>query len=77
MKKSNLPVVDVKKYGGRQVAIVDGKVVASGRTLSEVIKKAKSVFSSKPLHEIKVFSVPKSLSVIYLVCSTRLNLNPV
>ncbi len=65
MKKTNFPVIDIKKYGGRQVAIVSGRVVASGQTLSEVIKKARKIFPSKPLHEISVFSVPKKLSVIY------------
>lgn len=66
MKRNvKLPVIDVKKYGGKQVAMVDGKIVASGRTLREVIERARRVFPSKPLHEIKIFSVPQSLSVIY------------
>ncbi len=65
MKKSSLPTIDVKKYGGKQVAIVDGRIVASGLTLSEVIKKARRTFPSKPLNEVTVFSVPESLSVLY------------
>lgn len=68
MKKTlKLPTIDVKKYGGKQVAIVDGKIIASGKTLSEVIERARRVVPLKPLHEIRIFSVPKSLSVIYYV----------
>ena len=65
--KNEIPTIDVKKYGGKQVAIVEGKVIASGRTLDEVILRARKLAPSKPLHEIKIFSVPKTLSVIYYV----------
>lgn len=64
-RTTKLPTIDIKKYGGKQVAIVDGKIIASGRTLSEVIERARRVVPLKPLHEIKIFSVPKSLAVIY------------
>jgi hypoxanthine phosphoribosyltransferase len=57
--------IDMKKYGGKQVAIVDGNIVASGRTLQEVLRKARKLFPSKPLDEIAVFAVPKMLNVIY------------
>lgn len=59
------PVIDVKKYGGKQVAIVDGKIVATGRDLAEVIERAKRRFPRKSLHEIHIFAVPETLSVIY------------
>lgn len=62
-----LPIIDVKKYGGKHVAIVGGKVIASGHTLEEVIRRARKRVPTKPLHEIKIFSVPKTLSVIYYV----------
>jgi orotate phosphoribosyltransferase-like protein len=65
MKQEKNPTIDIKKYGGKQVAIVDGKVIASGKTLSEVIKKARKIEPARPLHEIAVFSVPKTLHVIY------------
>ncbi|MEK7542128.1 MAG: DUF5678 domain-containing protein [Patescibacteria group bacterium] len=65
--KTTLPTIDVKKYGGKQVAIVEGKVVASGDTLGEVLRRASKKVPSRPLHEIKVFAVPKTLSVIYYV----------
>jgi len=64
---TKLPTIDVKKYGGQQVAIVDGKIIASGRTLRQVILRARKIIPSRPLHEIRVFSVPRSLSVIYYV----------
>lgn len=69
MKRVNkiTPIIDVKKYGGRQVAIVDGKIIASGKTLEDVISKSRKIVPLKPLNEIRIFSVPKSLSVIYYV----------
>ncbi|MFY9462649.1 MAG: DUF5678 domain-containing protein [Candidatus Sungiibacteriota bacterium] len=65
MKKNNIPVIDVKKYGGKQIAIASGRIIASGRTLSEVLQRAKIIAPVKPLSEIRIFSVPKTLSVIY------------
>jgi len=67
MKKPipTIPIIDIKKYGGRQVAIVDGKIIASGQILEEVIKRVKRLIPSKPLQKVKIFSVPKTLSVIY------------
>ncbi|MDP3772504.1 MAG: DUF5678 domain-containing protein [bacterium] len=67
MKKYIAPIIDVKKYGGKQVAIVSGRVIASGRTLDEALRRAKKIVPHKPLSEIRVFSVPKTLSVIYHV----------
>lgn len=65
MRKVSIPIIDIKKYGGKQVAIVDGKVVASGQSLKELLQKVKKKIPSKPLNEVRVFSVPKTLSVIY------------
>lgn len=66
MKRRNkIPLLDVKKYGGRQVAIVEGKVIAVGDTLEEVVYRARRSAPERPLEEIKIFSVPKTLSVIY------------
>ena len=59
------PIIDIKKYGGQQVAIVDGRIVASGRTLEEVIKKARQLFPDRPLTDIAVFAVPVTLHTIY------------
>ena len=66
MEKSPIPVIDIKKYGGKQVAIADGKIVATGRTLEEVIRRVKKLSPSRSLQEVKMFSVPKTLSVIYI-----------
>lgn len=59
------PTIDVKKYGGRQVAVFNGKVIAVGDTLAEVIRKARKRAPKKPLNEIHIFAVPKTLTVIY------------
>ncbi len=65
--KIDLPIIDVKKYGGKQVAILDGKIVAVGRNLKEVVSQVKKSKPSLALSEICIFSVPKTLSVIYYV----------
>lgn len=66
MKQSaNIPTIDIKRYGGKQVAIAGGKVIASGRTLAAVIREAQRRAPNRPLHEIRIFSVPKTLAVIF------------
>jgi len=59
------PTIDVKQYGGKQVAIVDGEIVASGCTWEAVLKKARKVRPDKPVREIYVLAVPKSMYTIY------------
>jgi hypothetical protein len=61
----NALIIDIKTYGRQQVAIVDGRVVASGRSLDDVLKKARQLFPDRPLADIAVFAVPKTLNVIY------------
>jgi len=60
-----IPTIDVKKYGGQQVAIVDGKIVASGQTSEEVVRKAKKDYPDRPLSDIHLLTVPKSIYTIY------------
>ncbi|MEK7560605.1 MAG: DUF5678 domain-containing protein [Patescibacteria group bacterium] len=60
-----LPTIDIKKYGGKQIAIINGKIIASGKTLTAVLRRAKKSAPATPLHEIHIFSVPTSLTVIY------------
>jgi hypothetical protein len=67
MKRQSIPTIDIKKYGGKQVAVSGGKIIATGRTLDEVVRKARKQAPTKPLHEVRIFAVPKSLSVIYHV----------
>ena len=65
MKRGVIPIIDIKKYGGKQVAIVGGRIIASGRTLDEVLRRARKRAPTRPLQEIQVFSVPETLAVIY------------
>jgi hypothetical protein len=62
-----LPVINVEHYGGKQVAIVDGQIAASGRTWQSVLNKARKKYPQKPLAEIRVFAVPKSIYTIFHV----------
>lgn len=64
-RAGKIPTIDVERYGGKQVAIVDGKVIAAGRTLQAVIRLAQKRRPDRPLHEIRIFSVPKTLAAIY------------
>ena len=65
MKENKIPPIDVKKYGGKQIAILNGRVIAFGRTLEEVIRRAKKNAPKRPLNEIKIFSVPTTLTVTF------------
>ena len=65
--QKKIPTIDIEKYGGKQVAILDGKVIASGRTLGEVLQKARKKAPRRPLHDIKILAVPETLTVIYYV----------
>lgn len=67
MISKKIPIIDVKKYGGKQVAIFDGEIVATGRTANEVIRRAQNKFPAKPVREFLLLSVPKSVYVIYHV----------
>jgi hypothetical protein len=67
MKHATTPIVDVKKYGGKQVAIVKGKIVASGVSTRRVLEQARKKVPKKDANEIWLFMVPKSLPVIYRV----------
>ena len=65
MKKSSLPTIDIKKYGGQQVAVVDGKIVASGTSTQAVLDAAKRKIPGATWRDILLISVPKSLNVVY------------
>lgn len=62
MKK--LPIIDVKKYGGKQVAVVNGKIVASGMETQSVLRKAKTAFPNAGWRDILLVGVPKGLTVV-------------
>lgn len=62
-----IPTIDIKKYGGKEIAILNGKVILAGKSLPEVIKKLKKEYATLPLHEVTFLRVPESLTVIYYV----------
>jgi hypothetical protein len=49
-----------KLYAGKHVALVDGKIVASGNTSVEVFGKAKKLFPDKLTEEIGLLYIPKA-----------------
>ena len=65
MKNLSAPVIDIKKYGGKQVAIVKGKIVASGSTSKEVLTNAKKQFPHAHWQDILLVSVPAGLTIVY------------
>lgn len=66
-KKPKIPIIDVKKYGGKQVAIVNGKIVAFGKNTQEVLNKAQSKVPQATWSDILLITVPKGLTVVYKI----------
>jgi hypothetical protein len=62
-----IPIIDVKKYGGKQVAVSGGKIVAVGKSAAEVLKKAKKKLPGVTWRDIILVSVPKGLTVVYRI----------
>lgn len=60
-----VPVINLKKYRGRQIAVVDGKIVADGYSTEEVLKKAKARYPKKSWEEILLISVPQERFFIF------------
>jgi len=67
MKKLKIPIIDIKKYGGKQIAIAGGKIVVSGTETSEVLKKVKLRLPRANWQDILLISVPKGLTVVYRI----------
>ena len=65
MKNFSTPTIDIKKYGGKQVAIVKGKIVASGRSTNGILRTAKKRVPKEDHDRIALFIVPKGLTVVY------------
>ena len=63
----NTPIIDINTYGGQQVAIVDGRIVAAGTDTEEVLQAAQKEVPGVTWQDILLVSVPKSLNVIYSV----------
>ncbi|MDZ4285146.1 MAG: DUF5678 domain-containing protein [Patescibacteria group bacterium] len=62
-----IPIIDIKKYGGKQVAVSEGKIVASGIDTVDVLTRARSELPCANWKEIVLVSVPKGLTVVYLL----------
>ena len=65
MKKFALPTISIKKYGGKQVAIVKGKIVASGYDTTTVLQQTKKRLPHATWQDILLVAVPKGLTVVY------------
>ncbi|MEK7560824.1 MAG: DUF5678 domain-containing protein [Patescibacteria group bacterium] len=65
MRTPRLPIIDIKKYGGKQVAVANGKIVAVGKNSVEAFTKAKERLPEKTWQQILLVSVPKGLTVVY------------
>jgi hypothetical protein len=66
LKQSTLPIIDIQKYGGKQVAIVHGKIVASGTDTRALIAEVMREMPGITWQDILLVSVPPSLNVVYL-----------
>ncbi len=64
MQKSGIPNVIFKKYPGKRVAIVNGKVVAASSDAVVVYKTAKKRYPNK---KISIFAVPRKEDKYLLV----------
>lgn len=65
--KKNIPLINFSKFKGKQVAVVNNKVVAWGDSSSEVFEKAKKLFPKKISKDIILISIPKERSFIYII----------
>lgn len=67
MKTIKIPIIDVKKYGGKQVAIIKGKIVADGIKTKDVLEKARRKVPRAVWQDILLINVPKGLTVVYKI----------
>jgi hypothetical protein len=65
MRKFPAPIIDIKKYGGKQVAIFKGRIIASDTKTGEVLKKARMRLPRSSWRDILLISVPTGLTVVY------------
>ncbi|MDP2669322.1 MAG: DUF5678 domain-containing protein [bacterium] len=65
--KLTTPIINIKKYGGKQVAIVNGKIIASGSDTKTVLGQARKKLPRATWRDILLVSVPKGLTVVYLI----------
>lgn len=65
--KTDIPTINIKKYGGKEVAILNGKIIAVDKSLPDLVFKLKKTKPRQALREVLFLTVPKSLTVIYHV----------
>ena len=66
IQKNKIPIVDFSKFRGKDLAIIDGKIIAEGESSKEVLEKAEKLFPQKATKDITLLSVPKERIFIYL-----------
>jgi hypothetical protein len=62
---TTVPTIDVRKYGGKQVAIVAGEIVASGTDTAEILQAVQSKMPQATWRDVLLVSVPEALTVVY------------
>lgn len=67
MKKIHTPVIDVKKYGGKQIAIVKGKIVAADTTTEKVLQAVRRKLPRAAWRDILLVTVPEGTTVVYRI----------
>jgi len=67
VQKSKIPLIDFQRFKGKEVAIVEGKIVAEGKSSKAVFEKAKKLFPEKSSRDIILLSVPKEKIFIYVL----------
>jgi hypothetical protein len=60
----NITPEEYKKYRGKDVAIYNGKIVASGRTSTEAFNNAKKKYPEAKTEEIEIFYIQISDELI-------------
>ncbi|MDP2950980.1 MAG: DUF5678 domain-containing protein [bacterium] len=63
----NKTKVNFSKYKGKEVAIVKGKIVASGNSSKNAFEAAKKLFPKVASKDIVLLSVPKERFAIYIL----------
>lgn len=66
-KQNKIPVIDFSKFRGKDLAIVDGKIVAEGKSSKEVFEKAKKLFPKKSTRDILLLFIPKEEIFVYFL----------
>ena len=65
--KQNKNIIDFSKFRGKNLAMVNGKIVAQGSSSKEVFEKAKKLFPQKSAKDILLLFVPKEEVFIYFL----------